>query len=74
MDMTHHYNDYSSAVDCRTWWLNSPRLHKAQSYFLFSTRDDRFPNAAMIATQVRAITLKNTISFHESLANIPTND
>ena len=25
MDTTHHYNDYSSAADCRTWWLNSPR-------------------------------------------------
>ena len=24
MGMTHHYNDYSSAADCRTWWLNSP--------------------------------------------------
>ena len=24
MDMTRHYNDYSSAADGRTWWLNSP--------------------------------------------------
>jgi len=27
MAMTHHYSSYSSAVDCRTWWLNSPTDH-----------------------------------------------
>ena len=26
MAMTHHYSSYSSAVDCRTWWLNSPLI------------------------------------------------
>ena len=34
MDMTRHYNDYSSANDCRIWWLNLPTDNMPSSFSL----------------------------------------